>query len=124
MSISVLPVKILKKTVVMPPLETETPRQEIRRLLAKAVHDRGELYVDRSRSPVSGKDYGCIMGYIMGLKGVPVKALDQNGLDHYIEEFGWVGARSMIVQAIQMNDTGNPWGRIQSYIDRYYPVSA
>ena len=123
--------KDLPVPIDMPPLTVESPRQELHRLLDKAVHERGVDYRDRSHRPVSergGKrDYGCIMGYLVGLKGVSANELHARGLDHYLEQFGWdmtLDDRTMVSVMISMNDYDHNWGEIQYAVRRDFPVSA
>ena len=111
---------------ILPEPVFETPRQEILRLLDRAVQQRGKEYVDRVHLPTSrrglmGKkqaDYGCIMGMVVGLNGVSVAELADRGLDYYLERFGWVNNysdRRLISEMIHMNDMNTPWGVIQKY---------
>lgn len=125
-------VRFLPTPIDLPPLTVETPRQEMHRLLDKAVHERGAGYLDRSHRPVrhltdGNREYGCIVGYMAGLKGISVKDLQRNGLDHYLSEFGWDTRdtdRRMVSSMIAMNDFGHRWGDIQHMVRRDFPISA
>lgn len=114
----------------LPPLATETPRQEILRLLDRAVRERGYHYVDRSHTPVRTRlhdgsfrrDYGCIVGYLMGLKGVSL--LNAGAFSANFTEFGWDGEKDLLETMIRLNDSDYRWGEIQEIVIQRFPVAA
>jgi hypothetical protein len=114
----------------LPPLTTETPRQEILRLLDRAVRERGYHYVDRSHTPVRTRlhdgsfrrDYGCIVGYLMGLKGISL--LNAGEFTVNFNTFGWTDERDLLQTMIQLNDSNYHWGEIQKIVTQRFPVAA
>jgi hypothetical protein len=125
-----LKIRTLPVPIDLPPLTTETPRQEILRLLDRAVHERGYHYVDRSHTPVRTRihdgmfqrDYGCIVGYLMGLKGVPLH--NAGAFTVNFDTFGWTGERMLLEAMISLNDSDYRWGEIQEIVTKRFPVAA